>query len=92
MCYLICNDFYLYVAGKVNKNLPSKLTIIGLLLLDQELRTNTAFDWAAEVVVVVVGVEVVLVVVVLVVDVTAVVVVVSKQLKFSHGQPAAQLL
>ena len=36
--------------------------------------------------------EVVKVVVVLVVDVTSVLVVVSKQLKFSQGQPAAQLL
>ena len=78
------------MAGKENKNLPSKLTTIGLLFDDHELRTNTAFDWAAEVVVVVV--VVVEVVGVLVVDVTAVVVVVSKQLKFSHGQPAAQLL
>ena len=69
----------------INKkgSLPSKLTTIGLVLDWYELRTNTAFGWAAEVVVVVV---------VVVVDVTPVVVVVSKQLKFSQGQPAAQLL
>ena len=64
-----------------NSSLPSKLTTIGLLLGLYELRTNTAFGDAAEVVVTEV-----------VVDVTSVVVVVSKQLKFSHGQPAAQFL
>ena len=71
------------------------MTTIGLFPEFQLLKTNTASE-KTDVVDVVIVVEVVGVVVVVVVSIVvvviSVVVVVSKQLKLSHGHPAAQLI
>ena len=70
------------------------MTTIGLFPEFQLLKTKTALE-EADVVDVVIVVEVVGVVVVVVVSIVVVVisvVVVSKQLKLSHGHPAAQLI